>query len=73
MIIDFTYPTLTSEGWQIHVIKASKTNNLISKDIKFKTKKEAFDYYVHVHKLWQYERLQERIKSYKAQQHYNSK
>lgn len=63
MIIDFTYPTIVGKNWQIHVTRTTKSGNLVSTDVKFENKKDAFDYYQHISKLWQYEKSTEWIRN----------
>ena len=54
-IIDFTYPNTNTNGWQVNVLRETKSNHLRLKEMKFKTKNEAFAYYEHIRCMWQHQ------------------
>lgn len=55
MIIDFNFPTLTPQGWNVAVHKSSGDDIRVEEN-KFKSKDEAFKFYDQIRQQWQNQR-----------------
>lgn len=51
-IIDFQYPTLTTQGWAVSVYKKDKQGQAFSNKITFESKDDAFAYYNTIREIW---------------------
>lgn len=52
MILDYTYPNLLSNGWRVKVVRETLSGGLRTKEMNFKNKQEAFDYYELIRQMW---------------------
>ena len=67
MIIDFNYPNLTADGWRVNVVKTLRDGRSWMQQMRFDSKEDAFAFYTTVHRAWQLQESNKRIREYAKQ------